>query len=31
MSAFSLGKRVRTEFETAVQLDPHNAEALSDK
>ncbi len=30
MSAFSLGKRVRTEFETAVQLDPHNAEALSD-
>lgn len=30
MSAFSLGKRVRTEFESAVQLDPHNAEALAD-
>jgi tetratricopeptide (TPR) repeat protein len=30
MSAFSLGKRVRVEFEAAVKLDPHNAEALSD-
>ncbi len=30
MSAFSLGKRVRTEFEAAVNLDPHNAPALSD-
>jgi len=30
MSAFSLGKRVRSEFETAVSLDPHNALALSD-
>ena len=30
MSAFSLGKRVRTEFEAAVNLDPHNALALSD-
>lgn len=30
MSAYSLGKRVRDEFETAVRLDPHNAEALSD-
>ena len=30
MSAFSLGKRVRAEFEAAVKLDPHNAEALSD-
>jgi predicted Zn-dependent protease len=30
MSAFSLGKRVLSEFETAVQLDPRNGEALSD-
>ncbi len=30
MSAFSLGKRVRVEFETAVQLDPRNADALAD-
>jgi len=30
MTAFSLGKRVRTEFETAVSLDPRNAAALSD-
>jgi tetratricopeptide (TPR) repeat protein len=30
MSAFSLGKRVRGEFETAAQLNPRNAEALSD-
>lgn len=30
MSAFSLGKRVRAEFETAVQLDPRNADALAD-
>jgi tetratricopeptide (TPR) repeat protein len=30
LSAFSLGKRVRAEFETAVRLDPRNAEALSD-
>lgn len=30
MSAFSLGKRVRVEFEAAVSLDPHNAAALSD-
>ena len=29
-TAFSLGKRVRTEFEEAVRLDPRNAEALSD-
>ncbi len=29
-SAFSLGKRVRTEFETAVRLNPRNAEALAD-
>jgi tetratricopeptide (TPR) repeat protein len=30
MTAFSLGKRVRVEFETAAQLNPRNAEALSD-
>ncbi|HLY40142.1 MAG TPA: hypothetical protein VKR52_02970 [Terracidiphilus sp.] len=30
LSAFSLGKRVRSEFELAVQLDPRNAEALAD-
>lgn len=30
LSAFSLGKRVRSEFEQAVNLDPHNAPALSD-
>ena len=30
MTAFSLGKRVRVEFEAAVKLDSHNAEALSD-
>lgn len=30
LSAYSLGKRVRSEFEQAVQLDPHNAGALSD-
>ncbi len=30
MSAFSLAKRVRSEFETAVRLDPRNAEALAD-
>jgi len=30
MSAYSLGKRVRAEFETAVQLGPRNADALSD-
>ncbi len=30
MSAFSLGKQVREQFETAVRLDPRNAEALSD-
>jgi len=29
MTAYSLGKRVRSEFETAVNLDPRNAEALS--
>ena len=29
-SAYSLAKRVRAEFEQAVQLDPRNAEALSD-
>lgn len=28
--AYGLGKRVKTEFETAVSLDPRNAEALSD-
>jgi tetratricopeptide (TPR) repeat protein len=30
LKAYGLGKRVKTEFETAVALDPHNAEALSD-
>ena len=30
ITAFGLGKRVRQEFEAAVALDPHNAEALSD-
>jgi tetratricopeptide (TPR) repeat protein len=30
LSAFSLGKRVRSEFEEAVKLDPRNAPALSD-
>ncbi len=30
LSAYSLGKRVRIEFERAVQLDPRNAGALSD-
>jgi tetratricopeptide (TPR) repeat protein len=30
LSAFSLAKRVRAEFEEAVRLDPRNAEALSD-
>jgi tetratricopeptide (TPR) repeat protein len=30
IKAYGLGKRVKTEFETAVQLDPHNAEALAD-
>lgn len=30
LSAFSLGKRVRMEFELAVNLDPRNAPALSD-
>ncbi|MGA9060504.1 MAG: tetratricopeptide repeat protein [Terracidiphilus sp.] len=30
LTAFSLGKRVRNEFEEAVRLDPRNAEALSD-
>ena len=30
MSAYSLAKEVRQEFETAVQLDGHNAEALAD-
>ncbi len=30
LSAYSLGKRVRQEFERAVQLNPRNAEALSD-
>lgn len=29
-SAYTLGKRVRNEFETAVRLDPRNAGALSD-
>ncbi len=29
-SAFSLGKRVRAEFEAAVRLDPRNSAALSD-
>jgi tetratricopeptide (TPR) repeat protein len=30
LTAFSLGKRVGTEFEQAVQLNPRNAEALAD-
>ncbi len=30
MSAYSLGKRVRVEFETAVHLNPRNADALAD-
>lgn len=30
MSAYSLAKRVRAEFETAVRLNPRNAEALAD-
>jgi len=30
LNAYSLGKRVHTEFEQAVRLDPRNAEALSD-
>ena len=30
LSAYSLAKRVRDEFETAVRLDPRNAEALAD-
>lgn len=30
LSAYSLGKRVRQEFETAVRLDPRNAEAMAD-
>ncbi|MGP8254040.1 MAG: hypothetical protein ACLQHF_18585 [Terracidiphilus sp.] len=30
LSAFSLGKQVHEQFETAVQIDPRNAEALSD-
>jgi tetratricopeptide (TPR) repeat protein len=30
LSAYGLGKRVRMEFERAVQLDPKNAAALSD-
>jgi tetratricopeptide (TPR) repeat protein len=30
VSAFSLGKRVLAEFQTAVQLDPRSGEALSD-
>lgn len=30
VSAYSIGKRVRMEFEQAVQLAPHNADALSD-
>ena len=30
MSAYSLAKRARAEFEQAASLDPHNAEALSD-
>lgn len=29
-TAFSLAKKSREEFETAVKLDPHNAEALAD-
>lgn len=30
MNAFSLAKRTRAELETAVHLDPHNGDALSD-
>jgi hypothetical protein len=30
LSAFSLGKQVHQQFETAVELDPRNVEALSD-
>ena len=30
MSAYSLAKRARAEFEEAVQIDPRNAEALAD-
>jgi tetratricopeptide (TPR) repeat protein len=30
VSAYGLAKRARAEFEQAVQLDPHNAEALAD-
>lgn len=30
LSAYSLGKRVRAEFEEAVRLNPRNAEALAD-
>ncbi len=30
VKAYGLGKRVKTEFETAVSLDPRNAEALAD-
>lgn len=30
LDAFSLGKRVRVEFENAVRLNPRNAEALAD-
>jgi tetratricopeptide (TPR) repeat protein len=30
LSAYTLGKRVRSEFETAVRLDPRNPAALSD-
>lgn len=30
LSAYSLAKKTREEFETAVKLDPRNAEALSD-
>jgi tetratricopeptide (TPR) repeat protein len=30
LTAYGLGKRVRTEFEEAARLDPRNAEALAD-
>ena len=30
LSAFSLAKKTRQEFETSVQLDPHDADALAD-
>lgn len=30
LNAYSLAKRVRTEFEEAVRLNPHNAKALTD-